>query len=106
LRDLGFGQGGISLVSCPTCGRCTVDMISATERVEKRLQDVKGDLRVAIMGCEVNGPGEAKAADVAIAYGHGVALLVKKGEIVGRIKPEDAEDILVREVQSMIASPS
>ena len=106
LRDLGIRQGGISLVSCPTCGRCTVDMISATERVEKRLQDVKGDLRVAIMGCEVNGPGEAKAADGAIAYGHGVALLVKKGEIVGRIKPEEAEDILVREVQSMVASPS
>jgi (E)-4-hydroxy-3-methylbut-2-enyl-diphosphate synthase len=101
LRDLGIRTGGISLVSCPTCGRCTVDMISATERIEKRLQDIKGDLRVAVMGCEVNGPGEAKAADVAIAYGHGVALLVKRGKIVGRIDPDEAEDVLVKEVTAM-----
>ena len=76
LTDLGLRQGGISLVSCPTCGRCTVGMISATERVEKRLQGIKGDLRVAVMGTGSR-PGEAKAADVAIAYGHGVALLIK-----------------------------
>ena len=101
LTDLGLRQGGISLVSCPTCGRCTVDMISATERVEKRLQGIKGDLRVAVMGCEVNGPGEAKAADVAIAYGHGVALLVKKGEIVGRVDPDQAEDVLIEEVKAL-----
>jgi (E)-4-hydroxy-3-methylbut-2-enyl-diphosphate synthase len=104
LRDLGIRSGGMSLVSCPTCGRCTVDMISATERIEERLKDVKGDLRVAIMGCEVNGPGEARAADVGIAYGHGVALLVKKGQIIRRMAPETAEDVLVAEVEAMLAS--
>jgi (E)-4-hydroxy-3-methylbut-2-enyl-diphosphate synthase len=103
LRDLGLREAGMSLVSCPTCGRCTVDMISATERIEKRLEGIKGELRVAVMGCEVNGPGEAKAADVAIAYGHGVALLVKKGEIVGRIDVDKAEDILIAEVEQMVA---
>ena len=81
-------------------------MISATERVEKRLQGIKGDVRVAVMGCEVNGPGEAKAADVAIAYGHGVALLVKKGEIVGRVDPDKAEDVLIEEVKALSEAQS
>lgn len=101
LKDLGLRDGGLCLVSCPTCGRCTVDMISATERIEKSLGPIKTDLRVAVMGCEVNGPGEAKAADIGIAYGHGVALLVKKGEIVQRLKPEEAEKVLVEEVKQM-----
>ncbi|MAO82416.1 MAG: 4-hydroxy-3-methylbut-2-en-1-yl diphosphate synthase [Myxococcales bacterium] len=104
LKDLGLRQGGLSLVSCPTCGRCTVDMISATERIEKKLGGIQGDVRVAVMGCEVNGPGEAKAADVGIAYGHGVALLVKQGKIVKRLKPEEAEDALVAEVHEMANS--
>ena len=106
LTDLGLRTGGLSLVSCPTCGRCTVDMISATERIEKRLQGIQGDVRVAVMGCEVNGPGEAKAADVAIAYGHGVALLVKKGEIVGRVDPDKAEDVLVEEARAIAEAQS
>ncbi len=103
LKDLGLRQGGMCLVSCPTCGRCTVDMISATERIEKKLGPIQGDLRVAVMGCEVNGPGEAKAADVGIAYGHGVALLVKRGEVIKRLDPDVAEDALVAEVKDMVS---
>ncbi|MHB1844700.1 MAG: flavodoxin-dependent (E)-4-hydroxy-3-methylbut-2-enyl-diphosphate synthase, partial [Deltaproteobacteria bacterium] len=71
LKSLGLREGGLTFVACPTCGRCSVDMIPVAERVEKRLQVVKGDVHVAVMGCEVNGPGEAKEADVGIAYGHG-----------------------------------
>ncbi len=71
-------SAGATLTSCPTCGRCSVDMIPIAERVEQRLSTLKGEVTVAVMGCEVNGPGEAAAADVGVAYGHnGVGLLFR-----------------------------
>jgi (E)-4-hydroxy-3-methylbut-2-enyl-diphosphate synthase len=98
LKGLGLKFGGATMTSCPTCGRCSVDMIPVAERVESKLAVLKGDVNVAVMGCEVNGPGEARAADVGIAYGHnGVGLLFKNGEIVKRMKAEELEDALVRE---------
>jgi (E)-4-hydroxy-3-methylbut-2-enyl-diphosphate synthase len=98
LKGLGLKFGGATLTSCPTCGRCSVDMIPVAERVESKLAVLKGDVNVAVMGCEVNGPGEARAADVGIAYGHnGVGLLFRNGEIVKRMKAEELEDALVRE---------
>jgi (E)-4-hydroxy-3-methylbut-2-enyl-diphosphate synthase len=86
------------MTSCPTCGRCSVDMIPIAERVERRLGTLKGEVSVAVMGCEVNGPGEASAADVGVAYGHnGVGLLFRDGKIVKRMKAEELEEAVVSE---------
>jgi (E)-4-hydroxy-3-methylbut-2-enyl-diphosphate synthase len=98
LKSLGLKFGGATLTSCPTCGRCSVAMIPIAERVEQRLAHLKGEVNVAVMGCEVNGPGEAAAADVGVAYGHnGVGLLFRDGEIVKRMKAEELEDAVVDE---------
>jgi (E)-4-hydroxy-3-methylbut-2-enyl-diphosphate synthase len=98
LKSLGLKFGGATLTSCPTCGRCSVDMIPIAERVEKRLATLKGEVQVAVMGCEVNGPGEAAAADVGVAYGHGgVGLLFRDGKIVKRMKAEELEEAVVSE---------
>jgi (E)-4-hydroxy-3-methylbut-2-enyl-diphosphate synthase len=98
LKALGLKFGGATLTACPTCGRCSVGMIPIAERVEQRLSQLKGEVNVAVMGCEVNGPGEAAAADVGVAYGHkGVGLLFKNGKIVKRMKAEELEDALVDE---------
>jgi (E)-4-hydroxy-3-methylbut-2-enyl-diphosphate synthase len=105
LTALGLKFGGATLTSCPTCGRCSVEMIPIAERVEKRLSTVKGDVSVAVMGCEVNGPGEAAAADVGVAYGHnGVGLLFRDGKIVRRMKAEELEDAVVSEALEIAAS--
>jgi (E)-4-hydroxy-3-methylbut-2-enyl-diphosphate synthase len=104
LKSLGLKFGGASLTSCPTCGRCSVDMIPIAERVEKRLEALKGEVSVAVMGCEVNGPGEAAAADVGVAYGHGgVGLLFRDGKIVKRMKAEELEDAVVAEALEIAA---
>jgi (E)-4-hydroxy-3-methylbut-2-enyl-diphosphate synthase len=105
LKALGLKFGGATLTSCPTCGRCSVDMIPVAERVEKRLATVKGEVSVAVMGCEVNGPGEAAAADVGVAYGHGgVGLLFRDGKIVKRMKAEDLEEAVVSEALQIAAA--
>ncbi len=98
LKSLGLKFGGATMTSCPTCGRCSVDMIPIAERVERRLSTLRGEVSVAVMGCEVNGPGEASAADVGVAYGHnGVGLLFKDGKIVKRMKAEELEEAVVSE---------
>jgi (E)-4-hydroxy-3-methylbut-2-enyl-diphosphate synthase len=105
LQSLGLKFGGATLTSCPTCGRCSVEMIPIAERVEKRLANVKGDVSVAVMGCEVNGPGEAAAADVGVAYGHGgVGLLFRDGKIVKRMKADELEEAVVAEALAIAAS--
>ncbi len=88
LRTLGLRKGGIEVVSCPTCGRTQIDLIGLASRVEEMTRDLPLDLKVAVMGCVVNGPGEAKEADLGIAGGKGSGLLIKKGEVV-RTVPED-----------------
>jgi (E)-4-hydroxy-3-methylbut-2-enyl-diphosphate synthase len=104
LKSLGLKFGGATLTACPTCGRCSVAMIPIAERVEQRLSKLKGEVNVAVMGCEVNGPGEAAAADVGVAYGHGgVGLLFKSGKIVKRMRAEDLEEALVAEAERISA---
>ena len=104
LKGLGLRAGGMTLVSCPTCGRCSVDMISATNRIEQALAGVKEEVHVAVMGCEVNGPGEAREADIGVAYGHNnVGLLFKKGQIVKRFAADQLEAALVEEVRAFVA---
>ena len=88
LRTLGLRKGGIEVVSCPTCGRTQIDLIGLAAKVEKLVEDYPLNLKVAVMGCAVNGPGEAKEADLVVAGGIGEGLLIKKGEIIRKI-PED-----------------
>ena len=88
LKALGLRKGGIEVVSCPTCGRTCIDLIGLANKVENMVQSYDLDIKVAVMGCAVNGPGEAKEADVGIAGGKGEGLLIKKGQIVKKL-PED-----------------
>ena len=88
LKTLGLRKGGIEVVSCPTCGRTQIDLIGLANQVENMVQDIPLDIKVAVMGCVVNGPGEAKEADIGIAGGKGEGLLIKKGQIVRKL-PED-----------------
>lgn len=88
LRTLGLRKGGIEVVSCPTCGRTRIDLIGLATKVEEMVADIPLDIKVAVMGCAVNGPGEAKEADIGIAGGLGEGLLIKRGEIVKKV-PED-----------------
>ena len=85
LRTLGLRKGGIEVVSCPTCGRTKIDLIGLANQVENMVADIPLDIKVAVMGCAVNGPGEAKEADIGIAGGIGEGLLIKKGEIVKKV---------------------
>ncbi len=89
LRTLGLRQGGIEVVSCPTCGRTRIDLIGLATRVEKLVADYPLNIKVAVMGCAVNGPGETKEADIGIAGGDGEGLLIKKGEIVRKMPEEE-----------------
>lgn len=98
LRTLGLRKGGIEVVSCPTCGRTKIDLIGLANQVEEMVQDISLDLKVAVMGCVVNGPGEAKEADIGIAGGIGEGLLIKKGEIVKKVKEEELLETLRQEL--------
>lgn len=89
LRTLGLRRGGIEVVSCPTCGRTKIDLIGLANEVEKMVADIPLDIKVAVMGCVVNGPGEAREADIGIAGGIGEGLLIKKGEIVKKVREEE-----------------
>ena len=89
LRTLGLRKGGIEVVSCPTCGRTQIDLISLANQVENMVSDIPLDLKVAVMGCVVNGPGEAREADIGIAGGIGEGLIIKHGEIIKKVKEEE-----------------
>ena len=98
LRTLGLKKGGIEVVSCPTCGRTKIDLIGLAEQVEEMVQDIPLDIKVAVMGCAVNGPGEAKEADIGIAGGIGEGLLIKRGEIVRKVPEEELLNTLREEL--------
>ncbi len=99
LRTLGLRKGGIEVVSCPTCGRTKIDLIGLASKVEEMVQDYPLDIKVAVMGCVVNGPGEAKEADLGIAGGVGEGLLIKKGEIVRKVPENELLDALREELE-------
>lgn len=101
LKALNLRQEGIQFVSCPTCGRTKIDLIAIADEVERRLAHCKKSIKVAVMGCVVNGPGEAREADIGIAGGDGVGLLFKKGEIVRKVPEDKLVDELVREVEAL-----
>jgi (E)-4-hydroxy-3-methylbut-2-enyl-diphosphate synthase len=102
LKSLKIRQRGVNIISCPTCGRTEIDIISLAQEVEKRLSHIKEPVTVAVMGCVVNGPGEAREADVGIAGGKGVGLLFKHGEIVTKLSEAELADVLVKEVEDLV----
>ncbi len=102
LRTLGLRKGGIEVVSCPTCGRTNIDLIGLANQVETMVQGYDLDIKVAVMGCAVNGPGEAKEADIGIAGGIGEGLLIKKGEIVRKVPERELLDTLKHELDNWV----
>lgn len=102
LRALDIRKVGPDIISCPTCGRCEIDLFGLTEEVEKKLAGMKKYMKVAIMGCVVNGPGEAAEADVGIAGGKHMGLLFKKGKVVRKVKETEFVDALMEEIDRMI----
>lgn len=100
LRTLGLRKGGIEVVSCPTCGRTQIDLIGLASKVEKLVEDYPLDIKVAVMGCVVNGPGEAKEADLGIAGGIGEGLLIKKGEVIRKVPEEQLLHVLKEELDN------
>jgi (E)-4-hydroxy-3-methylbut-2-enyl-diphosphate synthase len=101
LRSLDLGGCRIDFISCPTCGRAEVDLISIAPEVERRLSAVRVPLTVALMGCMVNGPGEAKDADIGVACGRGAGVLFKKGRLVRRVDEKKIAAEIIREVKKM-----
>lgn len=106
LKALGLRQRGINFVSCPTCGRCQINLIGVAQEVENRLAAIEAPITVAVMGCVVNGPGEAREADVGIAGGKGEGLLFRHGEIVRKVPESEMADALVAEVEQMAKEKS
>ena len=100
LRTLGLRRGGIEVVSCPTCGRTKIDLIGLANQVETLVAKYPLDIKVAVMGCVVNGPGEAKEADLGIAGGIGEGLLIKRGEIVKKLPEGELLDALRQELEN------
>lgn len=100
LKTLGLRKGGVEVVSCPTCGRTRIDLIGLANQVEQMVQEFPLDIKVAVMGCVVNGPGEAKEADIGIAGGVGEGLLIKKGEIVRKVKEDELLETLRQELMN------
>ncbi len=100
LKACGIG-GGINIISCPTCGRTQIDLISLVDKVEKAVSGINKDLRIAVMGCPVNGPGEAKEADLGITGGNGKAVLFRKGEIIRTVSEANILDALLEEINKL-----
>ena len=99
LKDVGIAKEGLNIVSCPTCGRIEADLVSAVAEIEKRTAHIKTPLDVSVMGCVVNAIGEAKSADVAIAFGKGVGLVMKKGEIIEKLSGDALINKFIQEVE-------
>lgn len=102
MKALGLKEYGPTLISCPTCGRCNIDLPSIAAQVEKRLENVKKPVKVAVMGCVVNGPGEARDADIGIAGGKGEGLVFRKGEIIGKVPEDELIDALFAELDKIV----
>lgn len=101
LKTLGLRQGGIEVVSCPTCGRTQIDLIGLANQVENMVADIPLNIKVAVMGCVVNGPGEAREADLGIAGGKGEGLLIRKGEIIRKVPEDQLLEALRQEIMKL-----
>jgi (E)-4-hydroxy-3-methylbut-2-enyl-diphosphate synthase len=102
LKTLGLRDYGVDIISCPTCGRCSLNIEGIVERVSRQTEGIRKPIKVAIMGCVVNGPGEAREADVGIAGGEGYGVIFKRGKIIKKVREEEIVDSLMKEIQSMV----
>lgn len=103
LKALGLRQGGLTFVACPSCGRADVDLVALAKACEDRLKGITEEVHVAVMGCEVNGPGEARAADIGVAGGKGIGLIFRKGEVVRKVPESQIVEAMWEEVEAFIA---
>ena len=101
LKALDLRSGGAKLVSCPTCSRCSINLIEIAKEVEKRLESVEKEIKVAVMGCVVNGPGEARGADIGITGSNGEGLIFKDGKVIARVPEKDIVDALFLEIEKL-----
>ena len=101
LKAIDIDKSGVKFISCPTCGRTRIDLIGIANEVQNRLRNCNKNITVAVMGCIVNGPGEAKEADIGIAGGDGVGLVFKKGEIVRKVPESELVDALMLEISNL-----
>lgn len=102
LKSLGLLNEGVELISCPTCGRTKIDLIKVADEVLEKTKNIKQNIKIAVMGCAVNGPGEAKEADIGIAGGDGEGLIFKKGKVYKKVKEKDLVDELIKEIYTLI----
>ena len=102
LKSLELRKFGVEFVSCPTCGRTQIDLIGLAEKVEKACENVNKDIKVAVMGCVVNGPGEAREADFGIAGGDGQGIVFRKGEVIKTVPEAELVDTLFREIDQYL----
>jgi (E)-4-hydroxy-3-methylbut-2-enyl-diphosphate synthase len=105
LRALKIRERGVEIISCPTCGRCEIDLTPLVKKVEKAIQGISTPMTVAVMGCVVNGPGEAKEADLGIAGGRRVGVLFKRGKVVRKVKEAEFASVLLKEIYEMAGGP-
>ena len=101
LKAIGLEKNGAEIISCPTCGRTRIDIINLTEKIEKKIEKCHKNIKVAVMGCAVNGPGEAREADVGVAGGDGVGLIFKKGEIIRKVNEKNIVEELMKEIENL-----
>ena len=101
LKSVGLRSGGVTIVSCPTCGRTRINVVELVKQAEERLMGLKKDIKVAIMGCVVNGPGEAREADIGIAGGDKCGVLIRKGEVIRKVDEDRLLDELIKEIERM-----
>ena len=101
LKSMGYIKEGIDIVSCPTCGRCQIDLFSIVNQAEERLKGNNKNIKIAIMGCAVNGPGEAREADIGIAGGKGEGLIFKKGKTIKKVPEDKLLDELIHEIDKI-----
>jgi (E)-4-hydroxy-3-methylbut-2-enyl-diphosphate synthase len=104
LKALGIRHRGPDIISCPTCGRCSIDLFEVAETIEKRVATMTAPIKIAVMGCVVNGPGEAREADIGIAGGDGRGVLFKKGKIVETLAQEEIARVLLKELDELEAA--
>ncbi len=103
LKALGLRKRGINFISCPTCGRCQIDLIDLAQKVEEKLKNISTPITVAVMGCPVNGPGEASSADIGIAGGINEGYIFKKGEIIAKVSEEDLLQAFMKEIEILLS---
>ena len=101
LKAVGMGEG-VEIVSCPTCGRTSIDLIGLAKKVEDATRDIKKNIKIAVMGCVVNGPGEAREADIGVAGGKGEGIIFKKGEIIKKVKEDELLCELLHEIEKIL----